>query len=117
MIIIAKKKRSRVGHSASWIRSVRKSQGLKPYTKEQRNLTPDQRSFLANLYMSGGGRGFKTKYGYGGGRKINKKVINPLVRRKLITAKNWKKQKHSENKQVDVKLTEKGIKFGKAFHF
>ncbi|KKL58837.1 hypothetical protein LCGC14_2221370 [marine sediment metagenome] len=67
--------------------------------------------------MSGGGRTFKTQYGYGGGRRISKKVVNPLVRRKLITAKNWRKQRYSESKQVDVKLTQKGIKFGKAFHF
>ena len=117
MNIIAKKRKSRVGHSASWVRSVRKSQGLEPYTKEQKNLTPDQRSFLANLYMSGGSREYKTKYGYGGGRPIQKKVIDPLVKRKLIKAKNWKKQKYSDNKQVDVILTGKGKKFGKAFHF
>jgi len=117
-IIIAKKRKSRVGHSASWVRSTRKSQGLKPYTKEQLNLTSDQRHFLANHYMGSGGKlAYKTVYGYGGGRPINKKVIDPLVKRKLIVAKNWKKQKYSDNKQVDVKLTEKGKIFGKAFYF
>ena len=115
---MVKKRKSRVGHSASWVRSTRKSQGLKPYTKEQLNLTPDQRSFLANRYMSSGGKSvYKPVYSYGGGRPINKKVIDPLVKRKLIVVKNWKKQSHSDNKQVDVKLTEKGKKFGKAFHF
>ena len=116
MIKIAKKKRS-IGHSASWVRSTRKAQGLKPYTKEQKNLTSDQRSFLASLYMSGASRGYKTRYGYGAGRPINKKVIDPLVRRKLVTVKNWKKQKYSDNKQVDIKLTTKGKDFGKAFYF
>ncbi len=115
---LEKKKRSRVGHSASWIRSVRKSQGLKPYTKEQTNLTTDQRHFLAHLYMSSGTKKqYKTQFGYGAGRPISKRVIDPLVKRKLITAKNWKKQQYSDSKQVDVQLTEKGIKFGRAFHF
>jgi len=117
VVKIAKKKRSRVGHSASWVRTTRKAQGLKPYTKEQKNMTSDQRHFIANLYMSGANREYKTQYGYGAGRPINKKVIDPLVRRKLITVKNWKKQKYSDNKQVDIKLTVKGKKFGRAFHF
>lgn len=114
---MAKKRKRSVSHSSSWVRSTRKSQGLKPYTKEQKNLTHDQRHFLANLYIRGSRGEYRTIYGYGAGRPVQKKVIDPLVKRKLITAKNWKKQKYSDEKQVDVKLTEKGKKFGKAFYF
>jgi hypothetical protein len=106
-------------HPSSWVKKTRISQGLKPYNKEQRNMTPDQRSFIGNLYMQhSSSDSYHPVYGYGGGRPINEKVIKPLEKRGLIKAKDWQNQKYNKkSKQVDVKLTQKGKEFGKQFHW
>ncbi len=101
--------------SPQWVRMARKSQKLKPFTKEQQNLTKDQRSFLVGLRMHGSG--YQTVYGYGAGRPIRKQYLNALKRRGLIKYKNWKQQKYSKAYQADVMLTAKGKKFAKAFYY
>lgn len=101
----------------SAVRMMRKAQKLTALTKEQRSMTQDQRSFLASLLMWGAGRKHISVYGYGAGRSISRRELDPLKKRGLITYKNLKQQQASKSLQADVKLTKKGEEYAKQFHF